>query len=37
MRKLSVEKDIEFKDFVALGDGANDLGMLQKLWSWDWI
>ena len=30
MRKLSVEKDIEFKDFVALGDGANDLGMLQN-------
>ena len=29
MRKLSVEKDIEFKDFVA-GDGANDLGMLQN-------
>ena len=24
MRKLSAEKDIEFKDFVALGDGAND-------------
>ena len=30
MRKLSAEKDIEFKDFVALGDGANDLGMLQN-------
>ena len=30
MRKLSAEKDIEFKDFVALGDGANDLGMLKK-------
>ena len=30
MRKLSAEKDIEFKDFVALGDGANDLGMLKN-------
>ena len=30
MRKLSAEKDVEFKDFVALGDGANDLGMLQN-------
>ena len=30
MKKLSAEKDIEFKDFVALGDGANDLGMLQN-------
>ena len=30
MRKLSAEKDIEFKDFVAWGDGANDLGMLQN-------
>ena len=36
MRKLSAEKDI-VSDFVALGDGANDLGMLKKLWSWDWI